>query len=50
MWYIFSVDQFGVELGKVLAGKSLAEMKSDDNISSHDSSTNGIINYFKEKK
>ena len=50
IWNIFSFDQFGVELGKVLAGKILAEIKSDDNISSHDSSTNGLMNYFKEKK
>ncbi|AZI19505.1 glucose-6-phosphate isomerase [Chryseobacterium taklimakanense] len=50
IWNIFSFDQFGVELGKVLAGKILPELVSDDIISTHDSSTNGLINYFKEHK
>ncbi|WP_277110123.1 glucose-6-phosphate isomerase [Chryseobacterium taklimakanense] len=50
IWNIFSFDQFGVELGKVLAGKILPELVSDDKISTHDSSTNGLINYFKEHK
>ena len=47
IWNIFSFDQFGVELGKVLAKKILTEIKSDDKISSHDSSTNGLIQYYK---
>lgn len=47
---IFSFDQWGVELGKVLAKKILPELKSSENISSHDSSTNGLINYFKRLK
>ena len=50
IWNIFSFDQFGVELGKVLAGKVLAELKNTETISSHDSSTNGLIQYYKEKK
>lgn len=50
IWNIFSFDQFGVELGKVLAGKILPELVSDDIISTHDSSTNGLINYFKKHK
>ncbi|AZI21560.1 glucose-6-phosphate isomerase [Chryseobacterium taklimakanense] len=50
IWNIFSFDQFGVELGKVLAGKILPELISDDKISTHDSSTNGLINYFKKHK
>ena len=50
IWNIFSFDQFGVELGKVLAGKILAELKSSAPVISHDSSTNGLIQYFKEKK
>ena len=50
IWNIFSFDQFGVELGKVLAGKILPELVSNDKISAHDSSTNGLINYFKENK
>jgi glucose-6-phosphate isomerase len=47
LWNIFSFDQWGVELGKVLAKKILPELRDDDVISSHDSSTNGLINYFK---
>lgn len=50
IWNIFSFDQFGVELGKILAGKILPELESNNEISSHDSSTNGLINYFKENK
>ena len=45
---IFSFDQWGVELGKQLAGKILPELANNDQISSHDSSTNGLINFFKE--
>lgn len=47
IWNIFSFDQWGVELGKVLAKKILAELAGDGPVSSHDSSTNGLINYFK---
>jgi len=50
IWNIFSFDQWGVELGKVLAKKILAELTSPDAISSHDASTNGLINYFKRLK
>jgi glucose-6-phosphate isomerase len=50
IWNIFSFDQWGVELGKVLAKKILPELKSEEPISSHDSSTNGLINYFKRLK
>jgi glucose-6-phosphate isomerase len=50
VWNIFSFDQWGVELGKVLAKKILPELKSSDDITSHDSSTNGLINYFKRLK
>jgi glucose-6-phosphate isomerase len=50
IWNIFSFDQWGVELGKVLAKKILPELRSTDNITSHDSSTNGLINYFKRLK
>jgi len=48
IWNVFSFDQFGVELGKVLAGKILAELKSKEPINSHDSSTNGLMNYYKK--
>src|SRR6218665_158403 len=50
IWNVFSFDQFGVELGKVLAGKILPELEADGNVETHDSSTNGLINYFKENK
>lgn len=50
IWNIFSFDQFGVELGKVLAGKILLELENEEQISSHDSSTNGLVNYYKLNK
>ncbi len=50
IWNIFSFDQWGVELGKVLAKKILPELTSPEPIASHDSSTNGLINYFKRLK
>ncbi|MFQ5772501.1 MAG: glucose-6-phosphate isomerase, partial [bacterium] len=48
IWNIFSFDQWGVELGKQLAKKILPELKHNDPIDTHDSSTNGLINTFKE--
>ncbi|MCK5356535.1 MAG: glucose-6-phosphate isomerase, partial [Methyloprofundus sp.] len=48
IWNINSYDQMGVELGKVLAQVITPELKGDEEISSHDSSTNGLINYYKE--
>lgn len=50
IWNIFSFDQWGVELGKVLAKKILPELSTKEEITSHDSSTNGLINYFKRLK
>ena len=50
IWNIFSFDQWGVELGKQLAGKILPELENDKEISSHDSSTNGLINAFKKMR
>ncbi|MBI4825166.1 MAG: glucose-6-phosphate isomerase [Nitrospirae bacterium] len=47
IWNIFSFDQWGVELGKQLANKILPELAGDNQITSHDSSTNGLINEFK---
>jgi glucose-6-phosphate isomerase len=47
IWNIYSFDQWGVELGKQLAQKVLPELENDDEISSHDSSTNGLINAYK---
>ncbi|MEX1240492.1 MAG: glucose-6-phosphate isomerase [Cyclobacteriaceae bacterium] len=50
IWNVFSFDQWGVELGKVLAKKILPELQSADPIQGHDGSTNGLINYFKRLK
>lgn len=50
IWNIFSFDQWGVELGKQLAKKILPELGDDKQVDSHDSSTNGLINAFKEMK
>ncbi|MBX7125818.1 MAG: glucose-6-phosphate isomerase [Cyclobacteriaceae bacterium] len=47
IWNVFSFDQWGVELGKVLAKKILPELAGNEEIASHDASTNGLINYFK---
>jgi len=48
IWNIFSFDQWGVELGKQLAGQILPELKDDAQVSGHDSSTNGLINQYKK--
>lgn len=48
IWNIYSFDQWGVELGKQLAGKILPELRTGDEVTSHDSSTNGLINQYKE--
>jgi glucose-6-phosphate isomerase len=48
IWNIFSFDQWGVELGKQLAKKILPELKNDQPVASHDASTNGLINAYKE--
>ncbi|MBI5102142.1 MAG: glucose-6-phosphate isomerase [Nitrospirae bacterium] len=50
IWNIFSFDQWGVELGKQLAGKVLPELADDSPVSSHDASTNGLINAFKKMR
>jgi len=47
IWNVFSFDQWGVELGKQLANKVLPELENNDSISSHDASTNGLINAYK---
>ncbi|SEP89259.1 glucose-6-phosphate isomerase [Basfia succiniciproducens] len=44
---IFSFDQWGVELGKQLANRILPELSGDEQVTGHDSSTNGLINQFK---
>ncbi len=47
IWNIFSFDQWGVELGKQLANQILPELVDESEVTSHDSSTNGLINAFK---
>ncbi len=50
IWNIFSFDQWGVELGKQLANQILPELADSSDVTSHDSSTNGLINAFKAYK
>jgi len=50
IWNIFSFDQWGVELGKQLAGAILRELEDDKEVMSHDASTNGLINAFKKMR
>jgi glucose-6-phosphate isomerase len=50
IWNIYSFDQWGVELGKVLAKKILPELTNREEVTTHDASTNGLINYFKRLK
>jgi glucose-6-phosphate isomerase len=49
IWDIFSFDQWGVQLGKVLASAILPELKGDTELK-HDSSTNRLIEYFRKHK
>ena len=48
VWNINSFDQWGVELGKQLAGTILPELENTEKITCHDPSTNGLINYYNE--
>ena len=50
IWNIYSFDQWGVELGKQLAKSILPELSGDSQVTSHDSSTNGLINAWKAMK
>ena len=50
IWNIYSFDQWGVELGKKLANNILPELTNEDKITSHDSSTNGLINAYKKMR
>ncbi len=50
IWNINSFDQWGVELGKVLAKAILPELKTSGEAVSHDASTNGLINYYRKNK
>lgn len=48
IWNIFTFDQWGVELGKQLANKILPELENEETVTSHDASTNGLINAYKQ--
>lgn len=47
VWNVFSFDQWGVELGKVLAGDILSEINSSLNSGNHDASTTALIERYK---
>ncbi|MCH7402066.1 glucose-6-phosphate isomerase [Belliella kenyensis] len=50
IWNILSFDQWGVELGKVLANAILPELSGEEEVKSHDASTNGLINAYKQMR
>jgi len=50
IWGINSFDQWGVELGKQLAKNIQKELSDNNEVTSHDSSTNALINYYKRNK
>jgi glucose-6-phosphate isomerase len=50
LWNINSFDQWGVELGKQLASAILPELEGAAEATGHDSSTNGLINYYKASR
>jgi len=50
IWDVNAFDQWGVELGKRLAGRILPELEGGAPVSTHDSSTNGLINCYKSRK
>ena len=50
VWNLNAFDQWGVELGKRLAGKIIPELMRDGEVTSHDSSTNGLINDYKSRR
>lgn len=50
IWDIYSFDQWGVELGKQLANHIVPELENNEPVSNHDSSTNGLINFYKQQR
>jgi len=48
VWNLNSYDQWGVELGKQLAKRILTELHASGQVSAHDSSTNGLINHYRQ--
>ncbi len=50
IWNVNSFDQWGVELGKKLASAIIPELQDDAPVTSHDSSTNSLINDYKRRR
>ncbi len=50
VWNINPFDQWGVELGKQLAGKILPELRGSDSVTGHDASTSGLIGYCRDHR
>lgn len=50
IWNVNAFDQWGVELGKSLAGRILPELVNNASVAGHDSSTNGLINHYKARR
>jgi glucose-6-phosphate isomerase len=50
IWDVNAFDQWGVELGKRLAGRILPELGGAGPVSTHDNSTNGLINHFRKRR
>jgi glucose-6-phosphate isomerase len=50
IWGVNSFDQWGVELGKQLAKAIFPEIQGDETVSSHDSSTNALINAYRKTR
>ncbi|MGH7553640.1 MAG: glucose-6-phosphate isomerase, partial [Longimicrobiales bacterium] len=50
IWNVNAFDQWGVELGKQLAGRIRPELESAGPVVSHDGSTNGLINYYNARR
>ena len=50
IWNINSFDQWGVELGKQLAKAILPELALPEDVATHDSSTNGLINEYRRRR
>ena len=49
IWDIYSFDQWGVELGKVLAKAILPELQNNEGLG-HDGSTNQLIDYYRSER
>ncbi len=50
IWDVYSYDQWGVELGKKLAESIQKELTGNEPVTSHDSSTNGLVNFYKQNR